>query len=154
MMLWNGSRLPLRRPVRLGALWATVVLAAASFWLASACSAGGSETGVPANRVHEVCLEGPGQVTLQEAVFAPGKEERVEQLEVLKQQIESKVAIAKGLEFEFADSEDARRLAYEAERYASAVEIYARSGGQLSNALGDAILAEGSFYMACSAAME
>jgi len=154
MILWGGSRLHLRRPGPLSALLLTVFFAAASLLLVSACSAGGQETQVPANRVHEVCLEGPGQVTLQEAVFAPRKEQRVEKLALLKQQVESKVAIAKDLESEFADSEDARRLAQEAEQYASAVEIYARSGSQFSDALGDAILAEGGFYMACSSAME
>lgn len=153
MILWRG-RLPHRHPRRLSALSPAVVLAAAYLLLVSACSAGGPETRVPANRVHEVCLEGPGQVTLQEAVFAPGKEQRVEKLALLKQQIESKVAIAKGLQSEFANSEDARRLAHEAEQYASAVDIYARSGSQFSDALGDAILAEGGFYTACSSAME
>lgn len=114
-----------------------------------------SQPAAPAERIVDVCLERDGDLTLRDAAFVSSEQERREQLDRLVGQVESRLGKIQALVGEYGESDGLNALELEGQGYADAVKAYRADADPdpFSDLLGDAILAEGAFFSACSTLM-
>ena len=110
-------------------------------------------TSFPAQRVQDVCIVRPSDLSLQDIATVEDPGARESKLDVLASQVAARVDLARAMSLEFGESEPLEALVTEGLAYGEAVKAYRQDGNRLGDALGDAILAEGAFFSACSEAL-
>ena len=118
----------------------------------AACSSAPAAT-VPPERFIEVCLKQPDDIVLADVAFLKDTDTRSAELRRLANQVGAKREKAQNLVAEYGQSVELDALVTTAERYEAALAQYEANAEQFGDPLGDATLAEGAFYAACSAAM-
>ena len=107
----------------------------------------------PAQRVQDVCIVRPADLSLQDIATVEDPGARESKLDLLATQVAARVDLARAMALEFGESEPLEALVTEGLVYEEAVDAYRQDGERLGDALGDAILAEGAFFSACSEAL-
>ena len=110
-------------------------------------------TSFPAQRVQDVCIVRPADLSLQDIATIEEPGARETKLDLLATQVAARVDLARAMTLEFGESEPLEALVTEGLAYGEAVKAYRQDGDRLGDALGDAILAEGAFFSACSEAL-
>ena len=110
-------------------------------------------TSFPAQRVQDVCIVRPADLSLQDIATIEDPGARESKLDLLATQVAARVDLARAMALEFSESEPLEALVTEGLVYEEAVDAYRQDGDRLGDALGDAILAEGAFFSACSEAL-